>query len=398
MFIRPNHIARWIALVSVAAVISCAPGIAYGQDSTAAPVVNDVRVCAGGDVTLGTNLDTTWTASAFRRYGVMLHAFPDPDSLLRPLRDITPDADILLLNVEGAIGEEPVTSSKCAAGSTNCFAFRQSAGTAAALRRLAGDRQLVTNVANNHSRDAGTPGFRETTKWLRQAGAFVTGADTLATPVVTTAGDTVAFLGFHTSRDLPDARDLRSVRRHVRRAAARWSHVVVTTHIGAEGVGAQRTFDQTEMFLGSDRGNPVAFARAAILAGADVVFAHGPHVLRAAEWRDNSLIFYSLGNLLTYGPFRITEPLNRGAIACVTLTGANGVADATLTPTLQVLPGHLTLDPVRRGLRLIDSLSRMDFPMTGASVDSAGNVGRLSEKGAPAWSNTTRGRSIRLPH
>lgn len=374
-------IPRSIRLPILSAIAVLAPGIARGQeDSTKVVLPAEVRVCAGGDVTLGTNLDTTWTVSAFRRYGVQMPAFPDPDSLLRPLGDITPPADILLLNIEGAIGEGPLKSSKCAPKSTNCYAFRQPVAAADALRRLAGDRQLVGNVANNHSRDAGAAGFRSTARWLREAGSFVTGADTLATPVATASGDTVAFLGFHTALDVPDARNVRAVRRHVRRAAARWPFVVVTAHIGAEGPDAQRTLDKTEMFLGSDRGNPVAFARAAVDAGANVVFAHGPHVLRAAEWRDSSLIFYSLGNLLTYGPFRIVEPLNRGGIACVTMTREDGVVDATFTPTRQWLPGHIELDSAGRGIEMINSLSRLDFPSTGVQVDSAGNVGRLSQK------------------
>ena len=387
-----------IVLLTFAALLIASPSIARGQqDSIAVVPLPTARVCAGGDVTLGTNLDTTWTVSAFRRYGVRLSAFPDPDSLLRPLSDITPEADILLLNIEGAIGEGPVRSSKCRTGSTNCYAFRQPVAVADALRRLAGDRQLVGNVANNHSRDAGAAGFRSTARWLREAGAFVTGADTLATPVATASGDTVAFLGFHTALDVPDARNLRAVRRHVRRAAKRWPYVVVTAHIGGEGPGATRTFDQTEMFLGANRGNPVAFARSAVDAGADVVFAHGPHVLRAVEWRDSSLIFYSLGNLLTYGPFRIVEPLNRGAIACVTLT-PEGVVDAALVPTRQWLPGHIELDPEKRGIGMINSLSRLDFPRTGALVDSAGNIGRLSGEIPAVRPDTTARDSSRISH
>ena len=38
-----------------------------------------------------------------------------------------------------------------------------------------------------------------------------------------------------------------------------------------------------ERFLGEDRGNPRAFARAMVDAGADLVVGHGPHVLRGWE-------------------------------------------------------------------------------------------------------------------
>jgi hypothetical protein len=84
-----------------------------------------VRVCAGGDVTLGTNLDTSWVAAARRRApGQRVQALPSPDSLLAPLRPLLSDADVVLLNVEGAVGDGPIHRRKCAPGSTACYAFR----------------------------------------------------------------------------------------------------------------------------------------------------------------------------------------------------------------------------------------------------------------------------------
>ena len=56
-------------------------------------------------MTLGTNLDTGWAGSASRKYGMRVDPFPAPDSLLAPLRPLLADADVVLLNVEGAIGE-----------------------------------------------------------------------------------------------------------------------------------------------------------------------------------------------------------------------------------------------------------------------------------------------------
>src|SRR5687768_3470158 len=83
-----------------------------------------LRVCAGGDVTLGTNLDTTWAVRNSARGGPRIQPLPDPAMLLRPLRPLVQDADILLLNVEGAIGEGPFEP-KCGPNSRNCYAFRQ---------------------------------------------------------------------------------------------------------------------------------------------------------------------------------------------------------------------------------------------------------------------------------
>ncbi|HET6763738.1 MAG TPA: CapA family protein, partial [Longimicrobiaceae bacterium] len=136
-----------------------------------------VRVCAGGDVTLGTNLDTTWVWTGSARAGRRLAAFPDPDSLLAPLRPLLADAHVVLLNIEGAIGEGPA-GRKCGPNSTLCFAFRQPVATAAALRRVAPDSAAVVgSVANNHARDAGPGGVRQTIRHLRDAGITATGAD-----------------------------------------------------------------------------------------------------------------------------------------------------------------------------------------------------------------------------
>ena len=152
----------------------------------------------------------------------------------------------------------------------------------------------------------------------------------------------------------------------------------------------QRTRDSTELFLETkiDRGNPVAFARAAFDAGATLVFAHGPHVLRAAEWRDDRLVFYSLGNLLNYGPFNLGEPMNRGVVACADVADGR-VIGADLRPTVQLAPGALMPDVDRRAFTLIDSLSALDFPQTGVHIDVWGEVLRRLTSPASSAPPTT---------
>lgn len=333
-----------------------------------------VRVCAGGDVTLGNNLDPAWAARAARNLVAQWGRRAEPEALLEPLRPLVAGADIVMLNVESAIGEGPAPG-KCGPGSTSCYAFRSPRTAAPALRAVAPDATVVGNIANNHARDAGPAGFVATREHLERAGVLVTGADTLATPVPTASGDTVAFIGFYTSSESPDARDTAAVRRHVARARRRWPLVVVSTHMGAEGVRAQRTRDAKEIFLGRiDRGNPVAFARTAIDAGASVVFGHGPHVMRAAQWFDDRLAFHSLGNLVTYGPFSNGEPSNRGAIACVALSRGGAVQEATLRSTRQLAPGVVVPDEQHRAAALVDSLGRLDFPRSGARVRADGRI------------------------
>ncbi|HEX5872464.1 MAG TPA: CapA family protein, partial [Longimicrobium sp.] len=145
-----------------------------------------VRICSGGDVTLGTNLDTAWVHTARARLGRRVPALPPPDSLLAPLRPLLADADVVLLNVEAAIGEGRINRQKCAAGSTACFAFRSPVAAAGAMRGVAPESaRVIGNVANNHARDDGDVGRRATVRHLEAAGVQVTGMDTVATAVVT---------------------------------------------------------------------------------------------------------------------------------------------------------------------------------------------------------------------
>jgi hypothetical protein len=340
--------------------------------SAQAQARSDIRVCAGGDVSLGTNLDTSW---ALARSARGARPLPDPSVLLAPLRPLMGGAQIVLLNVEGAIGEG-VVPPKCAPHATLCFAFRQPTSTAEALRHVADSALVVGNVANNHAHDAGDDGFLATLRLLGGAGVLVTGADTLATPVPVGADDTVAVLGF-SPWSVANVTDLAAVRRHVARAAAAFGRVIVTMHTGAEGPAARHTYDRTERFAGEDRGNSVAFAHAAMEAGASLVIGHGPHVLRAMEWGGPSgeaLTAYSLGNLVTYGPFTHTGFRNHGVILCATLDGSGAIRNAELRSTLQRAPGIVAADARRLGARDISALSRRDFPRTGAIISSDGTV------------------------
>lgn len=338
------------------------------------PLSAPVRVCAGGDVTLGTNLDTAWANRASKHMRDVLRRSDAPASLIAPLRPFFTSADIALVNVESAIGEGP-SPSKCGPNSTNCFAFRAPLASARALRSLAPRASVVGNLANNHARDAGHAGQGSTVAALRRAGVFVSGDDTLPTLMPTPAGDTVAVLGFYTSNDTPDARDTAEVRRLVARAADQYPVVIATMHLGAEGRSAQHTTDSTEIFLGIDRGNPVAFAEAAVRGGATMVIGHGPHVLRAVEWPEHgALIAYSLGNLLTYGPFVLREPLNRAAVLCATIDTTGRVVSATLAPTMQRAAGVVARDRSRRAFALVNALGRTDFPGSAARVNARGTL------------------------
>jgi hypothetical protein len=382
-----SSLALVIAATSLAAGISTVGRtVARGRsaaDPQAVSPDSGVRMCAGGDVTLGSNMDTGWIR---RMTGLRSDSLPPPDSLIAArlaspdslvarVRALMGDAAVVVINAEGAIGDGPVVDPKCLPGHPLCYSLRSGAGAARAIRKLSDSAgAVVANVANNHTRDAGAAGLAMTLALLDTAGVFVTGADTEPTVVATAAGDTVAILGFSAWSD-PGVIDTAAVRRIVARAAERYGRVIVTAHLGAEGQHALRTRDSLEQFAGEPRGNPIAFAHVAVDAGAGLVIGHGPHVVRAAEWRHGALIFYSLGNLVNYGPFDLREPMARGAIVCATLDSAGRPHGVVMRPTWQGEPGIVRLDHRRRrALALVDSLGRLDFPLTGAAVDPVTGV------------------------
>lgn len=352
-------------LLALAAAPAAAPGRAQKR--------HDVRVCAGGDVSLGTNLDTSWVFGKSRD-GARPVALPDPWPLIAPIGPLVSDADVVLLNVEGAIGAGRVPR-KCARRSTLCYAIRQPIATAQALRRVSDSARIVGNVANNHAHDAGDAGFRETLRRLGAAGVLATGADTLATPVAIGGGDTIGVLGF-SPWSVARVQDLAAVRRHVARATARYGRVIVTMHIGAEGGGARHTYDRVEHFAGENRGNSVAFARAAVEGGAGLVIGHGPHVLRGIEWNGRALVAHSLGNLVTYGPFNVAAYNGHGAVLCATLGADGAVRDAVVRSTLQREAGRVEADPAHSGAQDIAELTLEDFPTTGAQLSRTGKITR----------------------
>ena len=75
--------------------------------------------------------------------------------------------------------------------------------------------------------------------------------------------------------------------------------VIVSIHGGGEGTEFQHIPEGTEMFYGEKRGFLRKFTHFCIDNGADIVFGHGPHVVRALELYKDRLIAYSLGNFCT---------------------------------------------------------------------------------------------------
>ncbi|HEX6970466.1 MAG TPA: CapA family protein [Micromonosporaceae bacterium] len=279
-------------------------------------------------------------------------------------------ADLVMGNLE-----EPLTvdtgAGKCGANSTSCYQFRAPPEYAAHLRD--GGFHLL-NQANNHGHDFGAAGYRNTQQALEEYGLQHTGAPDQIT-VVDVQGVTVAVAGFSSYPWSNSLIDIPAAKRVVERAATMADLVVVQVHMGAEGSDKTHVRPGTEMFLGENRGDPIKFSRAMIDAGADLIVGHGPHVLRGMEFYQGRLIAYSLGNFAGGGrTLNRSGPLGWGGVLKVSLAADGTFVDGEFISTYLNDNGLPTLDPQRRGLKLVRELCAADFPAAGAQLDENGRI------------------------
>lgn len=205
-------------------------------------------------------------------------------------------SDLNFGNLEGALTESK-DSMKTPSANGNVFAFSYPPRYAQLLRDE-GFKAVI--VANNHAYDFRYEGYQDTLRHLKEAGVQAVGPrDGYAT--FDLRGLKVAMLGFTYNAKFNTIFELKRDADMVRQAKAQGNYVVVTFHAGAEGPPAIWHKNEDEIFLGENRGNSVAFARAMIDAGADIIVGVGPHVVRAAECYHNKPIIYSLGNFISIG-------------------------------------------------------------------------------------------------
>lgn len=366
-------------VIGVGVALAGGTGGGGGGDTPAAPPTTTKATAASGGST-ASSAGTTTAAAPLRNLtigwaGDMVPASStialpsDPSSLLANVSDTLSAPDIMMVNLEGTLTDGG--SSKCGAGSSNCFAFRAPPSYAAMFRRAGID---IVNQANNHAYDYGSSGYADTQRAVRQAGLKATGAPGEVT-VVRHDGVRVAFVGFASYSWSGPLNDPAGVRQLVGRAKDRADVVVAVFHGGAEGSGAQHVPQGDETYLGEDRGDLRRFARTAIDAGADLVVGSGPHVVRGMEFYKGHLIAYSAGNFVGYGGvFGLSGPTAISYILEVTLRSDGRFRSARMIPTVLNGSGIAEHDSSGQAIPLVRSLTEADFPSTGARIAESGAI------------------------
>ena len=300
----------------------------------------------------------------------------DGADILKAVTPILSAADIAFGNMEGPIVDGGI-SEKCKepipGEPVRCFAFRMPTRFAQNLKDAGFD---VMSIANNHASDFGEAGRSSTRKTLDALGIKHAGSNRVqfSTAYLDVRGVKVAFVGFAHNNIVPNVNDLDTARRLVTEADTKADIVVVSFHGGAEGTGAQNVPKTTELFLGEKRGNLPLFARTVIDAGADLVFGHGPHVLRGMEVYKGRLIDYSLGNFATYGWFSLKAETALTVILEVHLDPNGKFVSGKLHSARQEGLGIPVLDNTGAAIRKIRALSAVDFGATAPRIADDGTI------------------------
>lgn len=274
--------------------------------------------------------------------------------------------DVVLGNLEGTLATGG--SSKCGAGSSNCFAFRTPPSYAKWLKQAG---FTVMSLANNHAYDFGAGAQRETVAALTRVGVRNTGRPgTVAMQVID--GQRVAILGFAPYEWADSLLDIPRAKRRVQQVARSAQIVIVTFHGGAEGSDRTRVPRGPETYLGEPRGDLRRFSRAVVDAGADLVVGHGPHVLRGMEMYKGRLIAYSLGNFAGYEVFSLGGLLSTSMVLQVTLEPDGRLRTGRIRPTSLVGAG--TPAPGVDAVTVVRRLSRLDFGSRAPRIDGRGVI------------------------
>ena len=329
----------------------------YAQNHTSA-THDTITVVAVGDIMLGTNYPKGY-----------LPPGNDCHPLLADVKSILRDADLTFGNLEGSFSNEPEKHAKPCSSPRWCYRFSMPEKYVECLTGAGFD---VMNIANNHIHDLRAHGKNNTMKVLDRAGLHYAGVCAKPVDTFTVNGVKWGVCGFAPNSGTCSINDYKQMENTVRRLKKECDMVLVSFHGGAEGSKYQHVPRKTEYFLGQNRGNVYEFAHRAIDAGADLVIGHGPHVTRAVELYKNKLIAYSLGNFCTYRRFNLQGPNGIAPILKIYLDPSGNLIKARIFPVYQDKMKGTFLDPQKRVIYKIKTLTQSDFPETPLKITDDG--------------------------
>lgn len=221
------------------------------------------------------------------------------------------------------------------------------------------------SIGNNHLRDFGEVGVLSTMRVLDKAGIAYAGLkDRAELAVVERDGVRYGLCAFAPFKEMCDIHDFDLVRENIRKLREEYmcDLVIVSHHGGAEGASASRVTRQAEWFGGGPRGNVYDFSHLCIDSGADLVFGHGPHVVRGMELYKGKIIAYSLGNFCTPYMMNIKGKCGYAPLLRVRLSVGGEFRGGEIVSATQTTRTGPKRDAERVVVKEIRTLSHLDFP------------------------------------
>jgi hypothetical protein len=333
------------------------PDSVYSEALTALEA-DTICIIGTGDIMPGTNYPDN-------RY---LPPGNDCAALFEPVRNILASADVTFGNLEGVFSSDGGTPKNCNDPSV-CYVFRM---PDAYLECILDAGYDVLSVANNHVNDFGPVGRANTVRLLEKAGVPFAGFRSKPYTTFEKNGVTYGFAAFAPHTGTVDLKDYKGAAAIVAMLDSICDVVIVSFHGGAEGRNYQHVPCTDEVFLGHNRGNVCKFARTVVDAGADVVFGHGPHVIRGMELYNDRLICYSLGNFCTYARFNLSGPNGLAPIVQVFTAPDGTFLEGKIIPVYQPGEGGPRPDPRNLAIIKLQELSAVDFPDSPLVIETNG--------------------------
>ena len=317
----------------------------------------ELTIAMTGDVMMGTTFPS-----------IMLPA-NDGRDLFKDAKDILAGADLTVGNLEGAICD----GGRSTKGSgPYSYSFRTPTSYGHLLKDVGFD---FMSMANNHANDFGLEGIESTESVLDAQGIRYAGIDgRVESAVIERKGLKIGLCAFgHNSYTLKHT-DLNTVGRIVDDLVAKCDLVIVSFHGGAEGRSKSHLPYGSETFLGENRGSLRQLAHFCVDHGADVVYGHGPHVVRGVEVYKDRFIAYSLGNFCTPYNVSLTGISGYAPVVEISINQDGTFQHGKIHSFLQTRGIGPRADKTRSVALEMKRLSESDLPQSQAKIDAEGNI------------------------
>ena len=319
----------------------------------------EIKIIGVGDMMIGTN------------YPSEKYLPPnDGKDIFKDVSQIIREADLSFGNLEGTILSGDGDVKECS-NPEKCYAFKSPDNFVNNYKDAGFD---LLSLANNHINDFGEVGRLNTQNILERNGIYFSGTTEKPFSIFIKNNIKYGFAAFSPNKGTIQINNYDRAKEIVSHLDSICDIVIISFHGGAEGLKYNRVTKKREYFLGEDRGNIYEFSRLMIDNGADIIFGHGPHVLRAVDLYKDRFIAYSLGNFATFKRFNLSGGRGLSPLIQIIVNSKGEFIKGKIISARQVGLGIPKLDSNNEAAKEIKRLTELDFPESELIIDNSGNI------------------------